>query len=82
MALTAAHASLLALLAAIVISCTSRLNVGLVAIALAWAVGVYARLTADTILSGFPSALFITLAGVTLLFSLAEANGTISVLAR
>jgi di/tricarboxylate transporter len=81
-ALTAALASLLALLAAILVSCTSRINVGLVAIALAWAVGAYAGLTAETVLGGFPSSLFITLAGVTLLFSLAEANGTIGALAH
>lgn len=79
---TAALASLLALLLAIVVSCTSRINVGLVAIALAWAVGAYARLPADGVLAGFPSALFITLAGVTLLFSLAEANGTVSLVAH
>lgn len=82
MAVTAALASLLALLAAILVSCTSRINVGLVAIALAWAVGAYARLPADSILGGFPSSLFITLAGVTLLFSLAEANGTIALVAH
>jgi di/tricarboxylate transporter len=34
------------------------------------------------VLAGFPSALFVTLAGVTLLFSLAEQNGTIGVLAH
>lgn len=79
--MTPAFASLVALLAAIIVSCTSRLNVGLVAIALAWAVGVYAGLGADVVLGGFPSSLFITLAGVTLLFSLAEANGTIGGLA-
>lgn len=82
MAVTAALASLLALLAAILVSCTSRINVGLVAIALAWAVGAYARLPADAVLAGFPSSLFITLAGVTLLFSLAEANGTIALVAH
>jgi di/tricarboxylate transporter len=79
---TPAFASLLALLAAIVVSCTSRINVGLAAIAMAWLVGLYAGIDATTVLAGFPSALFVTLAGVTLLFSLAEQNGTIGVLAH
>src|SRR5215210_6149397 len=79
--MSAAVASLLALLAAIAISFASRLNVGVVAIPLAWAAGIYAGRTADAVLAGFPSSLFVTLAGVTLLFSLAETNGTVSQLA-
>jgi di/tricarboxylate transporter len=76
-----ALASLLALLLAIVLSFASRVNVGLVALPLAWAVGAYAGRPSDAIISGFPTSLFVTLAGVTLLFSLAEANGTILQLA-
>jgi di/tricarboxylate transporter len=79
---TPAAVSLYALLAAIVLSCTSRINVGIVAVALAWLVGVYAGLRPDEVLAGFPSSLFVTLAGVTLLFSAAESNGTIAVFAR
>jgi di/tricarboxylate transporter len=80
--MTAATASVCALFAAIAISCTSRINVGLVAIPLAWAVGVYAGRPADAVLAGFPSALFVTLAGVTVLFTLAEVNGTVGLVAR
>jgi di/tricarboxylate transporter len=79
--MTPALASLAALLAAIVVSFASRLNVGLLAIPLAWAVGVYAGRAPDAIVSGFPTSLFVTLAGVTLLFALAESNGTIAALA-
>jgi len=75
-----AVASLLALLAAIVISFASRINVGLVAIPLAWAVGALAGRAPDAIVSGFPTSLFVTLAGVTLLFALADTNGSISAL--
>jgi len=71
-----------ALIAVIVVSCTTRINVGLLAIPLAWAAGRYAGLPADTVLAGFPSSLFVTLAGVTILFTLAEANGTVGVLVR
>ena len=75
-----AVASLLALLAAIVISFASRINVGLVAIPLAWAVGALAGRAPDAIVGGFPTSLFVTLAGVTLLFALAETNGSIAAL--
>ena len=71
----------LALLAAIVISFASRLNVGIAAIPLAWAVGAFAGHAPDAVLGGFPASLFVTLSGVTLLFALAEENGTIGNLA-
>ena len=77
-----AAAALAALLAAIVISCTSQVNVGMIAVALAWGLGLYTGRTADAVLAGFPASLFVTLAGVTLLFSLAEVNGTIGLLAN
>ena len=79
--MTPAIASLLALLLAIVLSFASRVNVGLVALPLSWAVGVYAGRPSDAIVGGFPTSLFVTLAGVTLLFSLAETNGTVQQLA-
>jgi Na+/H+ antiporter NhaD/arsenite permease-like protein len=73
--------SLLALLAVIVLSMISRLNIGLVAIAMAWLIGVFvAGQKTDAIIAGFPSSLFLTLAGVTLLFACAESNGTLKAL--
>ena len=77
-----AAAALAALVAAIVISCTSQVNVGMIAVALAWGLGLYTGRTADVVLAGFPASLFVTLAGVTLLFSLADVNGTIGLLAN
>lgn len=75
--------SLLALLAAILISMVSRINVGMVSIALAWLIGVYvAGQKPDAVLAGFPAALFLTLTGVTLLFACAETNGTLERLAQ
>jgi Na+/H+ antiporter NhaD/arsenite permease-like protein len=74
--------ALLALLGAIVLSLTSRVNVGIVALALAWLAGtVGAGLTSEAVLGGFPGSLFVTLLGVTLLFAAAEANGTLAALA-
>jgi di/tricarboxylate transporter len=70
--------ALLALLLAIVLSIATQVNVGLVSIGLAWLVGVYAGgMSADAVLKGFPASLFLTLAGVTLLFASAESNGTL-----
>ena len=78
MPIDVAAISLGALLIAIVVSCTTRIHVGFLAIALAWVVGVYlAGLSANAVMAGFPTRLFLTLAGVTLLFSQAQANGTL-----
>jgi hypothetical protein len=80
---TPAAWSLLALLAAIVLSFSSRVNVGLVALPLAWLVGVYvAHFKVEAVAAGFPASLFLTLAGVTLLFALAEVNGTLAAMAQ
>jgi Na+/H+ antiporter NhaD/arsenite permease-like protein len=74
--------ALAALVGAILLSLTSRVNVGVVAVALAWLAGTLgAGLTADGVLSGFPGSLFVTLLGVTLLFAAAESNGTLAALA-
>ncbi len=78
-----AIASLAALVIAIVLSMTSRINVGLLAIAFTWLVGVYvAGLKPDAVMAGFPVSLFLTLTGVTLLFAIAEVNGTLARLAE
>ena len=75
--------SLGALLLAIVVSCTIRLHVGFLAIALAWLVGVYgAGMSPREVMEGFPARLFLTLTGVTLLFAQAQANGTLDRIAR
>jgi di/tricarboxylate transporter len=72
-----------ALALAIVLSCTSRLNVGLLALALAWIIGVYVGgLPLRDVTAGFPIDLFLTLAGVTLLFAQAQVNGTLDVVAH
>jgi len=70
--------SVSALTLAVLISCVSRLNVGILSVALAWIVGVYiGGLPVNTVMAGFPSQLFLTLAGVTLLFAMAQSNGTL-----
>ena len=75
--------SVMALAVAIIVSCVTSVNVGVVAIALAWIVGVYiGHLPLNTVIAGFPTPLFLTLTGVTLLFSLAQCNGTLDKLAH
>jgi Na+/H+ antiporter NhaD/arsenite permease-like protein len=72
-----------ALAIAIVISCVTTINVGVLAVAMAWIVGVYlGRMPVATVMAGFPSQLFLTLVGVTLLFTLAQCNGTLDRLAH
>ncbi|MBK9979786.1 MAG: C4-dicarboxylate ABC transporter [Gemmatimonadetes bacterium] len=81
--MTPAILSLLALVVALALSMTSRINVGLLAVALAWVIGVYAAgLKPDVVMAGFPITLFLTLTGVTLLFAIADTNGTLERLAQ
>jgi di/tricarboxylate transporter len=71
--------SVAALALAVILSCTTTINVGVLSLALALIVGVYlGGMSPDAVLAGFPVALFITLLGVTLLFSIAECNGTLA----
>jgi Na+/H+ antiporter NhaD/arsenite permease-like protein len=70
--------SLLALALAITLSMFTQVNVGVVSLALAWLVGVYlGGIPLGTVIGTFPVQLFLTLAGVTLLFGMAAANGTL-----
>lgn len=80
--------SLAALVVVILLSCTSAVNPGLVSLVLAWVIGVYVApaygrtFSAGEILRGFPTELFVTLVGVTLLFGLARANGALGFVVR
>ncbi len=76
--MTVAELSLAGLFLAIILSCFTRLNIGILSIVLAWIIGVYfGGLKLDTVIAGFPASLFLTLAGVTLLFTQAQLNGTL-----
>jgi Na+/H+ antiporter NhaD/arsenite permease-like protein len=71
--------SLIALLVAILVSVVfSSLNIGALSIGLSLLVGVYfGGQKVDAILKGYPTSLFILLAGTTYLFSIASTNGTL-----
>jgi di/tricarboxylate transporter len=80
---SAAALALLGFLVAIALSMTARVNVGVLAISLAWVIGIWsAGLDVETLIRGFPAGLFLTLAGVTTLFAVAKSNGTLDLLAR
>ena len=71
--------SIAALVIAVTLSCTTTINVGVLSMVMALLVGVYlGGMSVDAVLSGFPTSLFVTLVGVTLLFSIAEINGTLA----
>lgn len=75
--------SVAALAVCVVVSCVTPLNVGVLAMAMAWIVGVYVGgIPLNTVIAGFPTPLFLTLTGVTLLFSLAQTNGTLDKVAH
>ena len=81
--MTPGELTLLALLVVIVASFGTRLNVGVLAVALAWPIAVYAAgWKADRLMAAFPSSLFLTLLGVTLFFGLTQANGTMGALTQ
>ena len=77
-----AELSLAALLVVVLASCTGRVNPGILAVVLAWLVAVAGGLGPRAVIDGFPSSLFLTLTGVTLLFALVQENGTLDRVAR
>jgi di/tricarboxylate transporter len=81
-AVSAAALSLAGLLLVILASLTSRINVGVLAVAVAWPIALYsAGWKVEALMATFPSSLFLTLLGVTLLFGAAQANGTMHLVA-
>ncbi len=81
--MTLAWISLGALLFAILLSCTTRVNIGLLAMASAWLIGTYVApafgqtIGIKQVVAGFPADLFLTLTGISLFFAQAQVNGTL-----
>lgn len=68
-----------ALVVAVTLSCTTTINVGVLSLAMAMPIGIYlAGMSPAAVLAGFPTPLLVTLVGITLLFSIAECNGTLA----
>lgn len=75
--------SLLGLLVVIVASFSAKLNVGVLAVAVAWPIAMYAAgWNADALMATFPTSLFLTLLGVTMLFGISQTNGTMAALTQ
>jgi di/tricarboxylate transporter len=73
-----AWVSLAALVAAITLSMVTSVNVGVVSLAMAWIVGVYlGGMPLAKVIGTFPIDLLLNLVGVTLLFGMANNNGTL-----
>ena len=77
-----AIASLIALALAIVLGFVRKLNVGIVAIALAYIIGIAYGLSAKDITGGFSSSMAMTMIGVMYLFAIVSKNGTLELLAK
>jgi Na+/H+ antiporter NhaD/arsenite permease-like protein len=81
--LSPAALSLGALLLAIALSFSTRVNVGVPALAFAWLLGTAVMGgKPETVAAAFPASLFLTLLGVTLLFAATEANGSLERMAE
>ncbi len=69
--------SLIGLCIAIIVSGVARVNVGILAMSLAWLIGYYlAGMKVSAIMAGFPIGLATMLFGMTFLFGQAQQNGT------
>ncbi|MHA6800214.1 SLC13 family permease [Bounagaea algeriensis] len=74
---------LVALGAMFVVATLLPINIGILAFIGAFLVGTTSlNLTEEEILAGFPASLFVTIAGVTYLFAVAQRNGTVDLLVR
>lgn len=70
--------SIVVLVLIFVVNALRPINLGLLGLAAAFLIGVLgAGLPAKQVLAGFPGDLFVTIVGITWLFSLARSNGTI-----
>lgn len=77
-----AAVALLFLVAAIVIGFVRKINVGLACLGLSLILGLIGGVKTNTILSGFPSKLFLTLLGTMFFFSLLQENHTLELLSK
>lgn len=71
-------ASILGLVVMFVVATALPINMGALALAMAFIIGTLAvGMSANAIIAGFPGDLFVTLVGITYLFAIAQKNGTI-----
>jgi di/tricarboxylate transporter len=74
-------ATIIGLVIMFIVATALPINMGAVAFALAFIIGgVFVGMEGKEVLGGFPGDLFLTLVGITYLFSIAQKNGTIDLL--
>src|ERR687896_571254 len=69
--------SIIVLVAVFLIATTTGINMGVLGIVAAFALGTALGVSEDDIFAGFPGDLFVILVGVTFLFAIASNNGTV-----
>jgi Na+/H+ antiporter NhaD/arsenite permease-like protein len=74
--------SILVLVAVFVVATVLPINMGVLGIVAAFAVGTALGVSEDDIFAGFPGDLFVILVGITYLFAIANANGTVDWLVK
>lgn len=74
--------SLFALVVVVAIGFIRKVNIGFLAIGVAFLLGAMAGMSEKQIIAGFSSSMFVTLAGVTFLFGLASVNGTLELISK
>ena len=74
--------SLFCLVLTIVIGFRRKMNIGILALGISLILGYIGKVPARDIIKGFNSSLFIMLAGVSMLFGIAEHNGTLKLIVK
>lgn len=74
--------SLVILLITIVIGFVKKINMGVLALGFSFILGYLGKISASSIIKGFNSSLFLMLVGVSILFGIAQHNGTLNLIVK
>ncbi|MDD6282072.1 MAG: SLC13 family permease [Oribacterium sp.] len=74
--------SLVVLALVVAVGFIKKINIGFFSIGAAFILGTFGGMSAKEIVSGFSSSMFVTLVGVTFLFGMASANGTLDLFSK
>lgn len=75
-------ASLIILVITIVIGFVKKINMGVLALGFSLILGYLGKISASSIIKGFNSSLFLMLVGVSILFGIAQHNGTLNLIVK
>lgn len=75
-------ASLIMLVITIVIGFVKKINMGVLALGFSFILGYLGKISASSIIKGFNSSLFLMLVGVSILFGIAQHNGTLNLIVK